>query len=253
MEFTDGELTLFYSRSPQSASGSDSVPLLFLHGAIGSSREFSHLLPSFSDRECILIDFPAHGESTAPSLSYDSRELAATVLRFLQQQNIYTVDIIGYSLGGYVGIELALHSPIHVRSIVSHAMKFFWTDEAITTAVGSMEWSVVSQNERRRDKLNALHVKSGAEQAFKVSQDIVKGFRVNQLTIEKVKELRPPILLSVGDHDELVSLPEILKLYQGLGQDRSALSVLANTRHPINTVSAEPFAAAARQFWKAMI
>ena len=253
MQFEDASCYLFYERLPASVAGGDVAPLLFLHGALGSRQEVRHLLAAFPERECILVDLPGHGLSHAPSEPLTIATTADLLLRLLRSLEIASVDIVGYSLGGYLGIEMALRSPMHVRSIISHAMKFYWSEEMIETALQGLDWDAVRQNERRREKLESFHTGSGAEQAFRIASDIIAGFRDDRLTEERVKQLRQPLLLSVGDTDQLVPLAEILSLYQSLGSQNAALSVLEKTHHAIGSVQPEPFAQAARHFWKAML
>src|ERR1043165_5075761 len=109
------------------------TPLLFLHSALGTSREFDKLKLLYEDRPLILLDLPSHGQSTTTRNSLTIRDLAQYVHTLLiDHLHIPTVDIIGYSMGGYAAIELALMAPSVVRSIVSHAMKFYWTAQAIS-------------------------------------------------------------------------------------------------------------------------
>ena len=131
---------VYYGRIPPEPSTEGETaeaqpPLLFLHGALGSLAEFDHIVHTFKDRDCILVDLPAHGRSLPLSSLATTNSFASAILDLLNVNGIHSVDIIGYSLGSYVGIEMALQSPTQVRSIISHAMKFYWTDGAIDQAV----------------------------------------------------------------------------------------------------------------------
>ena len=42
----------------------DHMLLLFLHGALGTRRQFDALQERFAERSRIVMDFPSHGEST---------------------------------------------------------------------------------------------------------------------------------------------------------------------------------------------
>ena len=99
-------------------------PLLFLHSALSTRKEFDKISPFYENRKQILLDFPSHGESTTVRTELTSKILAEYVRSLLEELKIYSVDIIGYSLGGYVALELARIAPSMAHSIVSHAMKF---------------------------------------------------------------------------------------------------------------------------------
>jgi pimeloyl-ACP methyl ester carboxylesterase len=251
---SEKEDILYHELRPATVGAtSDPHPLLFLHGALGSMSEFDNIIPRFSDRDCILLDLPAHGKSQALNDRSTAGSFATAVLHHLEIRGIHAVDVIGYSLGGYVALEMALLSHTRVRSIISHAMKFYWTDEAINGALRSLNWEEVRNNEKRRTRFEAIHIASGAEIAFRANTELISNFKDAQLTTRDLEQLHIPLLLSVGDSDELVPLIEIQKLYTDLGYDRASLAVHPNTPHPLSKLHPESFERAARQFWKATL
>ncbi len=247
MRFKSNECDLFYHLE----GDQQAEPLLFLHGALGSHNELEQIAPTFADRKCLFVDFPGHGSSGTLTGEVTTATFADVVFALLDNLKIPNIDIIGYSLGGYVAIEMALLKPAKVRSIVSHAMKFFWSEKAISGAATGLDWQMLSTNERRVHKLQSVHSFSGAEAAAKASHQLIEGFREKQLSIEDVSHLQCPLLLSVGDSDELVSLEEIHTLFIGLGYDSTSLAVHPETHHLIHLLQAETFALAVKQFWKA--
>lgn len=92
---------------------------ILLHGFLGNRTEwrpFLHLLP---ERRWILVDLPGHGESVRlPSPdAYSFPGVCQALDSLLTQLNIPSADIIGYSLGGRVAVELAATVPERVRSL----------------------------------------------------------------------------------------------------------------------------------------
>src|ERR1041385_6884408 len=94
-------------------------PILFLHSALSTHKEFDKLSAFYHNRKQILLDFPSHGESTTKNLSLTSRILAESVLDLLDELKTYHVDIIGYSMGGYVALELARRWEKHMLIVQS--------------------------------------------------------------------------------------------------------------------------------------
>jgi len=230
-------------------------PLLLLHGALGSMREWDLIRPLFADRRTIALDFPAHGGSqeTDAQNALTTKDLARIVITELDSAGVIEVDILGYSLGGYVAIEIALIRPQLVRSIVSHAMKFYWSDEAIESALAGLDWATLSISEKRVRKLNATHHTAGGEACARCSRELIRSFMKQQLTPSDLHLLDAPLLISAGDHDELVPLSELLKLYQALGADRASLSVFPATRHPIGLIDPTLLHQVVTHFWKSNI
>src|SRR5204863_9929152 len=96
-----------------------------------------HIRALFAERTTVMLDLPGHGRTTGPVEGITTDHIAHIISDFLDQLNIPQVDIVGYSLGGYIGLALARFSPKRVRSVVTHAMKFYWTPEAIDSAIAT--------------------------------------------------------------------------------------------------------------------
>ena len=54
---------------------------------------------------------------------------ASEVLEYLEENNIDKAHVVGYSMGGYVGMYLAAHFPDKIRSLVTLATKYHWDEE----------------------------------------------------------------------------------------------------------------------------
>ena len=89
-----------------------SPPLLLLHGASSSSKLFRPLLDSsYLTKTHRLITFclPGHGCSSnapSPEKTYSPRGYADLAVHILQHLRITEVVVLGWCLGGHVGIEM---------------------------------------------------------------------------------------------------------------------------------------------------
>lgn len=229
----------------------DAPPLLFLHSALSTRKEFDSLSEYFENRRQILFDFPSHGESKMSQTSLTALELARYTRSLLEYLEVYSVDIIGYSMGGYVAIELALMAPSMVGSIVSHAMKFYWTDTAMSEATTGLDIEKIrTRSQKGFDMVSTMHEKNGLEKTVGATKSIITNFTTSRLVEADLAKLHCPLLLSVGDRDELVSLEEISKLYLSLDKKKVSLAVHANSPHPISKLDKGSFTHAVREFWK---
>ncbi len=225
-------------------------PILFLHGALGTHREFDNLAPTFRERTQLKLDFPTHGASTSDEPTITSEWLAIQVIALLDELEIESVDIIGYSLGAYVGLRMAEQARQRVRSIVAHAMKFYWSADAIETSLAAFSLERIVQNPKLYDRLLKMHSGNLLVHTLAGASSIVRSFEESPLTIGDIQKLKIPLLLSLGDQDELIPLAEVLALFQALGQEHTSLAIHANTRHPIHLLAPDSFEDAVRQFWK---
>jgi pimeloyl-ACP methyl ester carboxylesterase len=232
----------------------EGIPILFLHSALSTRNEFAKIRELFNKHPQILLDFPSQGESTTTraSLTYD--DLAGDVLSILDHLNIAKVDIIGYSLGGYIGLQAAYKAPERVRSIVSHAMKFYWTEQAITENVAQVSLEAIkTRSAKGYEILSNLHLANGLDRTCTLMQSIMENFRIKKLEVEDIRESGIPVLLSVGDRDALVPLDEIEELYRSIGRAQASLAVHPNSPHPIGKLDLNSFEVAVKRFWQASV
>jgi pimeloyl-ACP methyl ester carboxylesterase len=100
-------------------------PVLLVHGFASSSR-INWLNPSWfvalnkAGFRAIAIDNRGHGESEklyAPA-DYPVATMAEDAARLLDHLGVETADVIGYSMGGRIGVALAIEHPARVRRLV---------------------------------------------------------------------------------------------------------------------------------------
>jgi len=95
-------------------------PLLFLHGLGSSSRDWFEQVSYFKDRYRVLqLDLRGHGRSERASGPFHMAQFARDVAVFLRQLDGAPAHIVGLSMGGMVGFEVAVGAPRLVRSLVA--------------------------------------------------------------------------------------------------------------------------------------
>jgi 3-oxoadipate enol-lactonase len=115
----------------------DGDRVVVLSGSLGSTLElWEPQLPALSPRFRVLrYDHPGHGGSPALAETTVSR-MAREVVELLDELGIATVSYCGLSLGGAVGMRLALDEPERVEKLVlcSTSARFaspeFWRERA---------------------------------------------------------------------------------------------------------------------------
>ncbi len=99
--------------------GDDVAPVLLLHGAYMSTGEFGPLLPALAaTRRVVVCDFQAHGRTTDADRPITYEGLADDAAALLAHLGLDRVDVVGYSLGGGVAIQMAVRHPQVVRRLV---------------------------------------------------------------------------------------------------------------------------------------
>ncbi|MGB3613461.1 MAG: 2-succinyl-6-hydroxy-2,4-cyclohexadiene-1-carboxylate synthase [Elainellaceae cyanobacterium] len=94
--------------------------VLFLHGFMGSGRDFDAAIARLRDRyTCLTLDLPDHGQTqmTRPA-PYTMETVATEILAWLTQRDIPNCMLTGYSMGGRLALYLALTAPERFSHVV---------------------------------------------------------------------------------------------------------------------------------------
>jgi pimeloyl-ACP methyl ester carboxylesterase len=96
-------------------------PLVFLHGLGSSTRDWEPQLAHFSRRRrCVAFDIPGCGRSRDlrhPNGPFSLAGFARALAAGARELGLAPADVVGLSLGGMTGLQLALDAPDVVRSL----------------------------------------------------------------------------------------------------------------------------------------
>jgi pimeloyl-ACP methyl ester carboxylesterase len=95
-------------------------PLVLLHGAMGTIDScFSTLLPRLAEtRHVIAVELQGHGHTADVDRPLSYPQLADDTVALMGALDVDVADIVGYSLGGAVALQIALVRPEVARRIV---------------------------------------------------------------------------------------------------------------------------------------
>ena len=92
--------------------------LIILHGLFGSLDNWQSLAKRFSDEYSVfIVDLRNHGKSAhVDDFSYEL--MAEDLGEFMDQQGIYSANIVGHSMGGKVAMHFALDQSARVEKLI---------------------------------------------------------------------------------------------------------------------------------------
>jgi len=94
-------------------------PLLLLHGGLGAGQMFSTILPELSKtHRVITVDLQGHGHTADIDRPFSMDAMAEDMAGLLNYLKIAKADVMGYSMGGAVGLRLTLQHPEVVNRLV---------------------------------------------------------------------------------------------------------------------------------------
>lgn len=109
-------------------AGGAGEPLVLVHGLGGRALDFAPMMPALArDHRVFALDLLGYDGSDRPDVDY-SVSLETGVLRqFLDSQGLTSIDLAGWSMGGWITMQFAAQSPERIRRLVlldSAGMKF---------------------------------------------------------------------------------------------------------------------------------
>ncbi len=94
-------------------------PLLLLHGGLASGEMFGPILPILAEHhQVVLVDLQGHGRTADIDRPLDIRLMAGDVAALIDHLGLDRPDVVGYSLGGGVALQVAIRHPEKVGRLV---------------------------------------------------------------------------------------------------------------------------------------
>jgi pimeloyl-ACP methyl ester carboxylesterase len=96
-------------------------PVLLVHGFASDSRRNwadTGWLRALAEYGYVAVDLRGHGQSDKPSSGYTPENMARDLVAVLDAAAVSIVDVVTYSMGGFVAWQLARIAPDRVRHMV---------------------------------------------------------------------------------------------------------------------------------------
>ena len=107
---------IFYNDTGTAASGET---LVLAHGLLWDNEMFSAQVESLKlNYRCISFDFRGQGKSESTPSGYDMGSLALDTKELIEKLVDGPVHFLGLSMGGFIGMRLAIHHPVMLKSLL---------------------------------------------------------------------------------------------------------------------------------------
>jgi len=185
--------------------------VVFLHGLAGCWQNWlENIVPLAADHRVIAIDLPGFGESPVPAGPISVSGYARTVVEVLDALGLEQATIVGNSMGGFVGCEMAIRFPQRIERLV------------LVAGAG----------------LSLRHMRHERKTGARARVENLLFFGLGRLArhtdlVVRSRRLRRGLLLLVVAHPERLSGPLIAEQAHGAGKPGFDDALEAMTAYPI--------------------
>jgi pimeloyl-ACP methyl ester carboxylesterase len=175
--------------------------LLLLHGGAGNGEQFFQQVPAFEKHFRVIVpDMCAQGRTSDRPGPLTYHAMAEDVVALMDKLHVRQFDLMGWSDGGNVGIDIAIHHSRRIRHLVTFGANFApdglqdtdvaWNDTATWTAFGDgmkEGWSKLSPDTSDyRDAMTKIIAMWRTEPHF---------------STRDLASIRAKTMICAGDHD----------------------------------------------------
>jgi pimeloyl-ACP methyl ester carboxylesterase len=216
-------------------------PVVLLHGSFMTiTNNWTPWIGELSKtRQVIAVEMQGHGRTADIKRDFSYPHLADDVAALLDFLKVKQADVIGYSMGGVVALQLAIRHPAKVRKVVSISAVFRhdgWVKEALDAFPKTTpEMFKGSPMESEYKKLSPTPEKFGDLVKRAISMDL----KPYDFGADKLRATKAPMFFVHGDADgvRLAHIAEMFRLKGGeifgdlQPRSESRLAILPATTH----------------------
>lgn len=201
-------------------------PVVLLHGGLSNSDYWGNQVKALSAKhEVISIDSRGHGRSSRNEQPYGYDLMADDVVAVLDNLKIPRADIVGWSDGAIIGIDLALRHPDRIGKVFAFAAN---TQTAGVKDAVEKNPTFAAFIERAGKEYAKLSPTPKEYDAF-VEQISHMWASQPNWTDAQLASIKTPILIADGDHDEAIKREHTE--YMAATIPGAGLLILPNTSH----------------------
>lgn len=220
-------------------AGGTGRPILLLHGLAGRSLDWASVIPDLvvSGYKVFAPDLLGYGASSKPDVDYSIELEAKTMERFLDSQKLVQVDVVGWSMGGWIALKLAAEHPEKVRTLTlvdSAGFIFNAPDPAVLRPRTKSELEKMAKLfSPKAGAIPAFYaqdiLRSMAEQDRVIASSLKSMYSKKGLMEDKVSTITMPVLLLWGEQDVLTPLSAGYEMHRQIHD--STLHVIPGCGH----------------------
>ncbi|SFQ02829.1 Pimeloyl-ACP methyl ester carboxylesterase [Nitrosomonas cryotolerans] len=230
-------------------SGTGPETVIFAHGLLWNNRLFDSQVAMLKDHfRCITFDFRGQGQSAVAESGYDMDTLTDDVVALIESTNSFPCHFIGLSMGGMIGMRLAIRHPELLKSLVligtsadsepkenlgryarlNFIARWFGFGLIAKQVMPIMFGQKFLKDPARIQQRNEWHQHLMANHRMGATR-AVKGVIARAAVYEQLDRITIPTLIMVGDQDVATSLVKSERMHARI--QGSQLRIISGAGH----------------------
>ena len=215
--------------------------IVLIHGVNGRAQDWSNLMPQFARAgyQVYAIDLLGYGKSDRPAdAAYSVAQETKIVEDFMAQKHMQRVNLMGWSLGGWIAARIALEKPQIVDRLV------LYDSAGIRFGMGVGPDTFQPDTPRKLDVLYGLLMPDPVHFPAIVARDLIRRFQESSWVMDrsvrsmltgkdaldgKLQAIKIPTLIVWGKQDHLIPVTSGEAMHQQIHQ--SVLEIFDGCGH----------------------
>src|SRR6187402_1782724 len=213
--------------------------LILLHGALGSKEQLQPLKGKLSGAfDVHSLNFSGHGGQLVEG-PFTIDRFVKNVIEFMDSHHILSAHLFGYSMGGYVALNLAQHFPGRAKKILTLGTKFKWDPSSAAKEVRMMNPEIIVQKIPAFAKaLEERHQPADWKSIMNLTAEMMTALGADQaMTAADFATIENDVLICVGSEDQNVTIPESEATANQL--QNGSLKIIEGFKHPLELIDVD--------------
>ena len=201
-------------------------PLVLLHGSFMWGRNY----PTLSDgRQVIVVDMQGHGRTADIDRPFTFEQMADDTAALLKHLKIEQTDVFGYSMGGTIGLAMAIRHPNLVRRLAIYGSVYRPIQESYPPDVLKDFTAITPETFAPKDLMEPYGKMSPAPNWHGLVAKIIQMERdFKGFSQEQMKAINAEVFIGAGDRYD-VGLEHMVEMHNLI--PKSQLAIFPNSDH----------------------
>jgi len=180
----------------------DGRPILVLHGAGAFLESMNHQIRALaSDHRVIAVDSRGQGRSTDSDAPITYSQMGDDMIKLLDSMQLRQADVVGWSDGGIVGLDMAMKHPDRVRRLVAVSANY----DVDGVDQKQMTPEMLAEIETESKLFYDLIAPDPSHFPVMMRKVMTMVQTEPHYTVEELGEIRSPTLIVAGEDDIILA------------------------------------------------